>query len=340
MNKISINLVVLNGERYIRSCLDSILAQSHNHQEIGVVILDNGSTDQTKNIIKEYESRFQSFGSFRLIESDHNYGMWGGQEHLLEHSTGEYLVAMAVDVILDKDFISESLKVMGSDSKIGALQAKTFQFNVSESERSHSLIDTCGFEIFRSRRIVNIGHGEKDSGQFNNRKEIFGVEGAVPVLRREALESIKVLSEIADHDLFWYAEDLDIAWRLNLKGWKQVFDPAVIAWHDRQTTKRKRNGILDFYKIRREIPLHKRRLEWRNIRFTILKNDYIINILKDLGKILPREIAMTLYLLIFEPQVLAEIPTFLRLLPRMLKKRHLILSGAQLKPHEIHMWFH
>ena len=49
---VTINLVVLNGEKYIRHCLDAILAQTHNHELIELNILDNGSVDNTKTVIK------------------------------------------------------------------------------------------------------------------------------------------------------------------------------------------------------------------------------------------------------------------------------------------------
>ncbi len=84
--------------------------------------------------------------------------------------------------------------------------------------------------------------------------------------------------------------------------------------------------------------MRKRRLEWRNIRFTIIKNDYTINILKDLPYILKREIMMLGYIIIFEPKVLAEVPNFFRLLPKILKKRGQIMRRRVTSPQEIRKW--
>lgn len=341
---ISINLVVLNGEKYIRRCLDSVLAQTYPHELVEFNILDNGSMDSTKTIIKELASQFTDFLKFNLIESDKNLGMWPGHEELLKHSAGQYVVILSVDVILDKDFISNAVKAMDKDEKIGAIQAKIYKYDLSDLEAithglNRSTIDTCGFQIYKSRRIINIGHGEKDKGQFNKEKEIFAVEGAVPVFRKDALENSRVMDEIADHDMFWYAEDLDVAWRMRVFGWKQFFVPDVIAWHDRQTTKNLSKTFADFLKIRRQLPLQKRRLEWRNVRFTIIKNDYTINILKDLPHLLKREIMMFGYILLFEPKVLGEVPTFFRLLPKILKKRRQIMERRVAGPEEMRKWF-
>src|SRR3989344_8685446 len=102
-NLVTINLVVLNGEKYIRRCLDSVLAQTYPHNLIELNILDNGSTDGTLESIKNYElSINESFKKFNFIESGLNLGMWPGQEELLKNSSGKYFVVLSVDVILDK----------------------------------------------------------------------------------------------------------------------------------------------------------------------------------------------------------------------------------------------
>ncbi|MEK7217627.1 MAG: glycosyltransferase [Patescibacteria group bacterium] len=341
---VSINIVVLNGEKYIRHCLESIFVQSYSHELIEINILDNGSTDNTIDFIENWKLKNENF-KITFIKSNFNHGMWGGQEELLKQSSGKYIVILSVDVILEKDFISNAVRALDANPKLGALQAKIYQFNLRELEIENwklkigGTIDSCGFKIFRSRRIVNIGHGETDIGQYDKAREIFGVEGAVPVFKKEALESIRILGEIADHDLFWYAEDLDVAWRLRMAGWEQRYEPSVMAWHDRQTTKQTRRGLRDFIAVRRAIPLRKRQLEWRNIRCTIIKNDYIINTLKDLPYILLREITITVYLLIFETAVFAELPTLLKLIPRMFRKRREIMKRAKASLTEIHAYF-
>ena len=346
---ITINLVVLNGEKYIRHCLDSIFAQTYPHNLIELNILDNGSTDKTKEIVRGLEFRISDLGfaKFNLVESKLNLGMWPGQEKLLKDSTGKYIVVMAVDVILDENFINNAIEAMEKDEKIGALQPKIYNYNISDLKNGglqREIIDTCGFQIYKSRRIINIGNGEKDEDQFSQEKEIFAVEGAVPVFRKDALESSRVMGDIIDHDYFWYSDDLDIAWRMRVFGWKQLFVPDVIAWHDRQTSKSSAVGgwwwsYLSRVKARRQIPIKKRGLEWRNTRFTIIKNDYTINILRDLPHILWREIMVLGYAILFEPEILLEVPAFFKLLPKMLSKRRQIIKHRVASPEEMKKWF-
>ncbi|MEX2091011.1 MAG: glycosyltransferase [Candidatus Paceibacterota bacterium] len=337
---VTINLVVLNGEKYIRHCLDAILSQTYSHDYIELNILDNGSADNTKSIIREFKVKSLKFKEFNLIESKLNLGMWPGQEELLKHSGGKYILAMAVDVMLDKDFVSKAVERMESDGNIGALEAKIYRFEMENGKcQMTNVIDTCGFQIFKSRRVINIGHGETDNGQFNEFREIFTVEGAAPFFRREALEDSRVNGELIDKDFFWYGDDLDLAWRMRLFGWKEVFDPEVIAWHDRQTTKTLKKSPADFIRLRKAVPIKKRALDWRNTRWTIFKNDYIINILKDLPTILARELKMTGYIIFFEPAVLLQIPKFIIFLPKMFKRRMAIMKKATIKSEEIRKWF-
>lgn len=347
-NKVlSLNLIVRNGEKYIRQCLAAVLAQTYRDFEL--IIFDNGSTDQTKEIIKSYDLKPITYN---LIEYPTNLGPWGGFEESLKHTNAKYSVLLSVDVLLDKDFLKNAAAIMERDEKIGALQAKVLQwyFSASRSELTHK-IDTLGFKIFRNRRLINIGQGEEDRGQYDapmfhasgfRLREVFGVEGAVPIFRRKAFEDCRITEGVVDKDMFWYGDDLDLVWRMRLLGWKQVFAPSVIAYHDRSTTKDTKQKWYDyFFRVgrRRQIPIRKRRLDWRNYRLAIVKNDYMINILRDWPRIAAREIMVLGYATLFEPQIFLEIPTFFKLLPKMLKKRKEIMVKAKIGPKEIRQWF-
>jgi GT2 family glycosyltransferase len=342
---VTINLVVLNGEKYIRHCLNSIKTQTYPHNQTEINILDNGSTDATKTIIKELAGEFSDFLKFNLVENYKNLGMWPGHEELLKHSSGKYVLCVSVDVMIDERFAEKAVTICESDPEIDAVQAKIYQYNHNEltdgSYEKNTVVDTCGFAITRERKVVNIGHGKLDGPAFSKQRIVFGVEGAVPFFRRTALENCKINGWIWDPDYFWYGDDLDLAWRMTLFGHKQVYSPEVIAWHDRSTTKG--NVTTDFLanyvqrrKIRQKIPIHKRRLDWSNTRFTIIKNDYLRNILRDLPAIIMREINVQGYAGLFEQRMLLEWGRFLHFLPRMIARRHTIMKRARMSVNDIH----
>ena len=137
---ITINLVIYNGGKYIRQCLDSVLAQTYPHELMELNILDNNSTDGTSKVIKNFGFRISDFGfaKFFSLESEKNLGMWPAQELLLEHSQGKYIVVLSVDVILHPDFVKNAVEIMEQDSKIGALQAKVYKYDL-ENLRTYDL---------------------------------------------------------------------------------------------------------------------------------------------------------------------------------------------------------
>ncbi|MEK7616026.1 MAG: hypothetical protein AAB420_02350 [Patescibacteria group bacterium] len=284
---VSINLVFHKDKSFFKPQLDSIEAQTYKNREVNIF-------DGQQN----------------------NIGFWAGQEKLLEKSNGKYIICMS-DVILDKNFVNKAVEIMEKDEAIGALQAKILQ--------SDGLIDTTGFEIFRSRKILNRG---KQTRNEYPEGEIFAVEGAVPIFRREAIEDCKIEGHIIDPDYrigpFGYGDDLDLAWRMRLFGWKQWYAPSVIGYHDRSTSI-----------ARDKIPLIKRQLDWCNVRFTLIKNEYIINILKDLPFWLVREIGVMVYTLLLEPRVFAIYPRFFSLLSCMLRRRKLIMKKAKISARDL-----
>jgi GT2 family glycosyltransferase len=332
--------------------LNSVFAQTYANIEVNV--FDNCSTDSIAKIISSefYDSMIYQRNlakGLKLIKSEKNLGMWPGQEELLKYSHGEYIVALSVDVILDQRFVEEAVRIFEKDPRVGAIQGKIYKFELPFLQTTNyklqtNIIDTCGFQIFRSRRIVNIGHGEPAfANSYSEAKEIFAAEGAVPVFRRQTLEDCRLKSQgdkIVDPDFFWYGDDLDLAWRMRLLGWKQVFVPTAIAYHDRQTTKVLAGGSWrEFMKIRKAIPMFKRRLDWRNTTLAIIKNDFAANFLRDLPFIFWRQLRLWGYFLLFETSVVLEIFGVAKMLPRMLKRRSEIMRKARISAREMRKWF-
>lgn len=327
---VSVNLVVRNGEKYIRGCLKAIKNQSYSNLE--VIIFDNDSSDQTKIIAKK------EFPEFQLVENSKNYYVGGAWNKTIDLSRGEYVLALSVDVVCGKDFIKNAVQRMENDKNIGALQSKTLIYDF-KNQKLTDIIDTAGFEIFRSRRIINRGHGEKDAGQFNEPEEIFSYEGACGFFRKKALLEAKINGQIFDEDFVWYADDADLGWRLNLLGWKNFYDPSVIAWHDRSTTQRLSRGYRDFIQSRKSLPLEKKRWDYINQRLMMAKNDIAVQFLRDLPFFIFREAKLWIYFLLFERSTLSGLPDFAKLLPKMSAKRKIIMSKKKLGDKEIKKWF-
>ena len=288
---VSINIVVFNEENRIKDCLKAVFNQTYPPQQMEVLVFDNNSSDKTIDVIKKEFPAALVNEQIKIHKADKNYLFGPGQNRAAKMTSGEYILGLCADVWLKEDFIEQAVKIMEADTKIGALQAKIFR--LIDGQKSNFL-DTAGFEIYKSRRIVNRGHGAKDNGQFNKAEEIFSYEGACPFWRRSALEDTAVNDQFHEEDFSWYADDLDLGWRMHLLGWKNYFVPQVIAWHERHTTKRLSTGRLDFIKQRRTLPKDKKMLDWANTRLTIIKNDVGLLTWPDIYLFTKREIMLFL----------------------------------------------
>ncbi|HAN62115.1 MAG: Glycosyl transferase family protein [Parcubacteria group bacterium GW2011_GWD1_38_16] len=342
---VSINLVVYNEEKRIRDCLKAVFNQTYKNYE--VLVFDNNSSDKTLEIVRN------DFPRAKFFKADKNYSFGPGQNRAAKMTSGKYILGLCADVWIKEDFLEKAVEIMEQNPKIGALQAKIYQLapfatqnnteqtqNNAELKIKTNIIDTAGFEIYKSRRIVNRGHGIKDTGQFSKEEEIFSYEGACPFWRRGALEDSAVWGEYHDEDYFWYGDDIDLGWRMHLLGWKNYFTPQVIAWHERQTTKRTSKSRWDFIGQRKSLPKNKKMLDWVNLRLTFIKNDLGIFRWPDIYKFLNREIQLFVYSLIFEPYtIFVGLPRFIRYLPRALKKRKEIMRRKKVSTKEIKRWY-
>lgn len=324
--RVAILMAVHNGQRWLPRVLSSVEAQTRPPDEI--IVMNNASSDDTAALLA-YHSHI------RVVESDENVGFWEGIERLLPLTTADYIIALT-DVVLDERFIIKSLEVLDADETIGAVQAKVYRMeSVAGAARRTTRIDALGFRMTPDRRVTILGHGEEDRGQYAGQMDVLGVEGAVPVFRRTALESVRIDGRCIDPDYrigaLGYGDDLDLTWRMTLFGWRQVMAPSVIAWHDRSTTTGVARGFSDTLRrrpLRAAIPIAKRRLDWSNTRFTIIKNDRMMDILRNIHRVLWRELLVQGYFLLFEPATLKEWGRFLRLLPRMIGRRRQIQRRA------------
>lgn len=334
---VSINIVVYNEEKRIRRCLNSVLAQTYKNVE--VLVFDNASEDSTSDTVKK------EFPNIKIFTADKNYAFGPGQNRAAKITDGKYIVGVSADIVLAENFIEEVVRVMENDPKIGALQAK-IKFISKEGEKSN-IIDTAGFQIFKSRRLVNRGHGEEDRGQYETAEEIFSYEGAVPVWRREAFENCIVrikwrgqeILEAHDEDFWWMSDDIDFGWRMNLFGWKNWYSPKVLAWHERQTTKKLSSNRRDFIQMRKRIAKKKKMLDILNYRLTLIKNDFASGMLKNVFLIAKRELELMTYFILFEPYSLLAYLKIIAKMPKMLKKRSYIMKMAKKTPQEMEKWF-
>lgn len=103
--KISIVLPVYNKGLFLRKCIDSILCQTYNNVEI--VAVDNGSTDNSLQILQEYASKDDRI---KLIALNPGRGLPNGHNVGLDNITGDYFTIIDADDYIDADYIEKLYK--------------------------------------------------------------------------------------------------------------------------------------------------------------------------------------------------------------------------------------
>jgi glycosyltransferase involved in cell wall biosynthesis len=111
--KVSVGLVVYNGEHYLREAMDSLLAQTFTDFEL--IISDNASTDSTPQICQEYAAKDQRI---RYYRNNQNVGIPRNFNRVIELARGEYFKLAAHDDICQPDFLLRCVEVLDSDPTV------------------------------------------------------------------------------------------------------------------------------------------------------------------------------------------------------------------------------
>lgn len=349
-NLISVIILGYNSKKYLKWCFDSVLTQTHPNLEI--IFVDNASTDDSIEFVEQYITRTkkqENKRTIRIIMNRENFGYTGGNNIGIKASNGEFILCLNPDIILDKNYIKNIINLFQKNPKIGAAAGKLlkFKFHNNTIEKTN-IIDSCGFKIFKSHRVIEQGGGEIDKGQYDITAKVFGVSGAAPILRKSALDNIcKHLHKAFvnnshnyfDNDFFAYKEDVDLAFRIMHAGCESWFEPKAIAWHHRwETGTRDDEKSKDIISRRRKRSKFVNYFSYRNHLYFLLKNEFFVNLLLYSPWITIYELKKLIFGLFFEKEVLRGLHDFAKNLSLTITKRRDILSKSAIKPKDIRKW--
>lgn len=343
---VSITIAAKNEERNIEKSLSSALNQSYNPIEI--FLIDDTSTDRTVEVAQRcYESicrgltssfspslrrRGLGGGGFQIIRNSRNLGFGGSHNVGMGRATGDFVLCLNADCALDKDYVKYAVEVFSKDPDIAAVQGKLLNPRTGK-------IDTTGLLIYKNRRVVNRGQGDEDKGQYENREEVWGIDGAAPVYRRAALEDTKIGHEYFDADFFAYKEDIDLSWRMRLAGWKMMYEPKALAYHDRSAGEGTAKSPFQIIQARRGISQFAKFHSFANQRLMQVKNETPYLFIKYFPQILAKELASWPYVLLFERYGVKSAMELFRLLPKTIRKRKSVMAKKRIKGSDIERWF-
>ncbi|WP_310499759.1 glycosyltransferase family 2 protein [Paenibacillus qinlingensis] len=314
MYTVSVHIVTFNSMDYIDDCLIAVFNQSYSIDR--VMIIDNASIDITLSKVEEWSARCT------VIANSFNNGFAGGHNQAIRLTETDYCLILNPDVVLEPDYVLNMVRALQNNPEAGSATGKLL-FKAAPHN-----IDSTGLIINKARRAFDRG-AHQSSDLFQQAEEVFGVSGAAAMYKREMINDISLNGEFFDEDFFAYKEDVDVAWRAQLLGWKALYEPTAIAYHERGW---KEGG-------RSSKPLFVRRLSYINRYKMMVKNDNIKSMIKHIIPLLVYECLSLVYALVREPKLLGAWLDFYRKYPELRNKRSLIRSKQRQASSKVYKWF-
>ena len=360
---VSVNILSYNSKRYIEGCLDTVLAQSYKNLEILAII--TGSDDGSAELIREKYGRQKRV---KILEPGDNLWFSRGHNLGIKSSVGEYILVLNQDIVMEPEFVGKLVHVMEADPTLGSVSGKLLHYNYLINSKT-KILDSTGIEIYKTRRVIDRGQWEQDRHQYDGDTEIFGASGAAAMFRRSALEAVKLPkvrsnnitlplrgesapsvvtrgreveedSEYFDEDFVAYKEDVDLAWRLQLAGFRCRYVPEAILYHGRTVGRSWPNQLVRFIVNRRRQPRVFRMMAFKNHYLMMLKCELKSLFWGQFFFIFVRESLLLAYTIFFEPFQFKAIVELYRQIPEALRKRALIMANLRTDKERLRKLFH
>lgn len=240
MPRVSVVIPNLNGEHLLPMALDTLRKQAFTDFE--VIVVDNGSKDGSLKLLKE------KYPEVRIISLDKNYGFAFPVNRGIEASKGEFVCLLNNDIELDPRWMEELLTALEKNPEAGSAGPKLMRYH--ERER----INVLAIRVNRDGHVEIVGAGEHDRGQYDEECLVFGVNAGASMYRKAMFDDIGLFDEV----FFASFEDVDLAFRAQLAGYKALYVPQAVGYHMvgatikkkryRPTYLNNRNSTLFFWK--------------------------------------------------------------------------------------------
>lgn len=204
-----------NGISYIKACLDSIFADSY---PVKVILVDNGSTDGSAELLREYERLNEIHKCIFLPD---NKGFCKAVNAGIKACDTKYVILLNNDVTVEPGFVRELEKTMEE-------HADAFSANAQmRMMKNPKYMDNAGDYYCALGWAFDYGKGKPVSQKYQKPRRIFASCGGASIYRCSVFEEIGYFDEAH----FAYLEDIDIGYRARIAGYYNYYQPAALVYH-------------------------------------------------------------------------------------------------------------
>lgn len=229
-NDLSVIIVTYKSENLIIKCLDSIYGSDFD-ESFEVIISDNSPDSATEEEIQKALNRYPNL---TFIKNKKNEGFSRGNNIAIEKATGEFVLFLNPDVVLEKNTLGGMLEFVKSATNIGTATCRVNLLDGSLDDSCHRGFPTpwrafCHFsklsKIFpRSKLFAGYNLTYLD---FSQTHEIDSLAGSFMIMPFGVGRDLNWW----DEDFFFYGEDIDFCYRIKQKGLSVYFVPKYKALH-------------------------------------------------------------------------------------------------------------
>ena len=263
----------LNGMKYLKDCLDSLMEQSR--QDFSVLLIDNGSVDGSADYVESH------YPEVEVVRFGTNEGFCRAVNEGILRSKTPYVILLNNDIICDECFVEKLVEAMEENPRCFSCASKMLQMYHPE------LMDNAGDYYSAFGWAFALGKGKK-AEHYNKKREIFSACAGAAIYRRSVFEEIGLFDEVH----FAYLEDIDVAYRARIAGYRNLYIPQAVVRHVGSATS---GSVYNEFKIRHSsrnnVYLIYKNMPWPQIvlNFPFLAAGFLVKILFFVRKGFGRE---------------------------------------------------
>ncbi len=209
MSRSTIVIPNYNGIKFMEKCLLSLRGE-----DAHILVVDNGSTDGSCELVQE------KFPEAECIALAENRGFCGAVNLGIQNSKTTYVILLNNDTEIEPGFVKALERTMDADERIFSASAQ--MRNLYHPER----IDDAGDEYCALGWAFARGK-DRPVERYQQSRGIFAACGGASIFRRELLERTGAL----DENHFAYLEDIDLGYRAQIHGYRNVYAPEAVVYH-------------------------------------------------------------------------------------------------------------
>jgi O-antigen biosynthesis protein len=226
-NRITVVIVSYNVRSFLNHCLQSVFRACEGFC-VKVIVVDNASKDDSADMVRE------RYPNVTLITNSENVGFGRANNQAFAQAEGDAILILNPDAFIQEDTLRILWSKLQSDPTIGAIGPKILLPNGTFEPRSMRGFPTpwASFSYltglstlfpkshFFSRYLLTY----LDPDQSH---DVDALMGCCIMVRRDLIDGLAGF----DPDYFMYGEDLDLCYRIRLKGYRIVYDPTTRIIH-------------------------------------------------------------------------------------------------------------